>query len=181
MNFLKNKRVTIITIIILVILILVALIQYMILKQKSYSWNIDYVNEVSKGRTAISEILSVSEINENNGAIILGNGLLLDRIVLIYMQGDFPNHSWEYSKDINLNDISQKNSNQVSTITLFGTSVDKDQDIYYNLYLNPTTDTLKVNGEEVQVEKIPIELEGKSYTLGFWYKLFPKDTVVTVE
>ena len=54
-----------------------------------------------------------------------------------------------------------------------------DQEIAYNLYLNPTRDTLTVNGEEVTIEKIPIELNGQSYTIGFWYKLFPKDTQVT--
>ena len=143
------------------------------------SWSVNYINMRDSFDVNADQLFYSVEFEEGPGSITLyktENGLLY----LGYWEGDFPNHNQKSYEAFSLEDIFNRKSSDHRSLKPWQFFY-KDQDIYYNLYLNPTTDTLKVNGEEVQVEKIPIELEGKSYTLGFWYKLFPKDTVVTVE
>ena len=147
------------------------------------SWSADYMNSIDSDLHSTTLFYN-TDLKEGKGSIVICNSWRevgnIEDIAVSYLEGDFPNHERKYTIRFSIGQLFDHKENTVLPLRAVQTSY-KDQDIYYNLYLNPTTDTLKVNGEEVQVEKIPIELEGKSYTLGFWYKLFPKDTVVTVE
>lgn len=178
----KNKS-FLIAIISVVGVFVIVLLAYLYIRI-NFSWNEKYISNFLSEGVVIDTIYSINEFKNGDGVIILGRGSSEpenEYIYFTYFEGHFPSHQLKLTESRSLLNLKNSNFRAVNNVGWIHTPSYKDQDIYYNLYLNPTTDTLKVNGEEVQVEKIPIELEGKSYTLGFWYKLFPKDTVVTVE
>ena len=190
----KEKRIRISVALILLALLVVVISIWGLTEfqrhQKYQSWSAEYIDSflgssVPGFHDDVEKLFYVHDLEEGDGVIALCSGKPAneskDALYFVYMEGDFPDHDSKGLEIRTLENLYDHDEKTVFKSDWIITSSYKDQDIYYNLYLNPTTDTLKVNGEEVQVEKIPIELEGKSYTLGFWYKLLPKDTVVTVE
>ena len=150
-------------------------------------WNVDYINagNLSTDKKA-NTLYYTTSFAEGDRTITLyrtkdnpPTPLSEDLLCLGYWWGNtFPNHEEKLCIYFNADTLSQHTEQTVLYMNSLETSYN-DQEIAYNLYLNPTRDTLTVNGEEVTIEKIPIELNGQSYTIGFWYKLFPKDTQVT--
>ncbi len=172
-----------------ILVIICAAALYILYREPSVqSWNAEYIDSIHINHITdpshITKLFYVTEFDEGDGAIAIANRSSDDteeELYIAYLEGEFPKHVNVWSHTITSDELSQKTENGVMYGSDLWYSSYQNQIVVYNVYLSPTRDTLTVNGEEVQVKKIPIELNGQSYTIGFWYKLFPKDTQVTVE
>ena len=126
-------------------------------------------NEVLIGQTTASEVLCYTEMNEKEGVICFFV-TPAEYLVMLYMEKNGRHFGMVETQVLDMEKITES-PEKVTFIDPFR----KDYSVCVSIFKNPSIDTIRINGEVVNIQKFNVTLNGITYELGFWNQLVTND------
>lgn len=140
----------------------------------------DYINnEMSWSDIYVNELLLETDVGESGNVICLCR----EADILHIIRFEKKKNSYEFLEryQIDPEKLSDNYTESIEFIKPFVTASKNKYYIYAAVFTDPESDSLMINGEETQVNKVSVKLNGKEYRLGVWAKSFLEKTTLSFE
>ena len=167
----QNKYVKIAVGVISIVLVVVLIIYNIQESKQPISLDEDYINsELMTSEIFIDELLLSINVDNSNNVLCLCREADILHIIRFEKKDNFYEFLGRYQ--IEPTKLSEDYTESIEFSKPFITASSNKYYIYASVYINPLSDSVVINGEEINVNKVDVKLNNIQYHIGIWAKSF---------
>lgn len=176
----QNKYIKIYVGVISIVLVVILIIYNIQKSKQPILLDEEYINsELMTPEIFIDELLLSIDVDNSNNVLCLCR----EADFLHIIRFEKKDNSYEFLEryQIEPTKLSEDYTESIEFSKPFITASSNKYYIYTSVFINPLSDSVFINGEEINVNKVNVKLNDKQYYIGIWAKSFLEKTNLNFE